>query len=100
MPYGESEDIEREASKLVANLYDETAENAERSALTIAGLARKGPEARRILLGFDVVPALGTLCTRDNEARTQAHGALGISAIASNFATYAPPNAANVLGRD
>jgi hypothetical protein len=88
MPFGNSDEIERNASTLVNDIFNGTAEQSERSALNIVVLAKQGPDERRILLDSDVIQALGSMCTRDNEARTQAHGALGLAAMASNFATY------------
>jgi hypothetical protein len=88
MPFGNGDEIERNASTLVNEIYNGTAEQSERSALNIVVLAKQGPDQRRILLDVDVIRALGSMCTRDNEARTQAHGALGLAAMASNFATY------------
>ena len=88
MPFGDGDEIERSASSLVEEIYSGTAEQSERSAVNIVVLAKQGPDQRRILLDSDVIRALGSMCTRDNEARTQAHGSLGLASMASNFASY------------
>lgn len=88
MPFGNGEEIEKNATKLVNEIYDGTADAAERSVLNLVVLAKRGPEERQALFDASAIQALGILCSRDNEARTQAHGALGLAAMASNFARY------------
>jgi hypothetical protein len=88
MPFGNGDEIEKNATKLVNEIYSGTADNSERVAINIVALAKRGPEERQALFDADAVQALGILCSRDNEARTQAHGALGLAAMASNFARY------------
>ena len=86
MPFGNGDEIIRDATKLVRDIFHGTAESSEQSALNIVVLAKRGPEERQALLDADAVQALGIMCSRDNEARTQAHGCLGLASIASNFA--------------
>ena len=85
MPFGNGDDIEKEATKLVNEIFNGTADNMERVVPNIVALAKRGAEERRALLDADVIQALGIMCSRDNEARTQAAGALGLAAMASNF---------------
>mmetsp|Transcript_40106 Transcript_40106/g.78603 ORF Transcript_40106/g.78603 Transcript_40106/m.78603 type:complete len:357 (+) Transcript_40106:217-1287(+) len=79
--------IEEDVARLVEAVYQESADKGERAAANILAMAKKGSEERRAFIDHGCVPALCSLCTRENEARTQAKAALALGALCSNYAT-------------
>lgn len=88
VPFETREETEKRARKFVDTIFNDTTENAEKCAENIQILAQKGHGERSALLDANAVQALVYLCSCDKEARTQAHGALALASLASNFATY------------
>mmetsp|Transcript_38829 Transcript_38829/g.97256 ORF Transcript_38829/g.97256 Transcript_38829/m.97256 type:complete len:358 (-) Transcript_38829:24-1097(-) len=79
--------IEEDVARLVEAVYQESADKGERAAANILAMAKKGMEERRAFIDQNCVHALCSLCTRENEARTQAKAALALGALCSNYAT-------------
>mmetsp|Transcript_36732 Transcript_36732/g.90406 ORF Transcript_36732/g.90406 Transcript_36732/m.90406 type:complete len:358 (+) Transcript_36732:437-1510(+) len=78
--------IEEDVLRLVEAIYQESADKGERAAANILVMAKKGEEERRAFVDAGVIPALCSMCTRENEARTQAKAALALGALCSNYA--------------